>query len=155
MKIMLLLVGDFSRHETAAMAADYQNRIKRYLPIDIKTIKPEKVKSLSDAEILKREGERILDKLSQGDKIIVMDKAGKMHSSKQVAAAFEKMALRGQRNLVFVIGGPLGLDEAVKQRADEMWSFSKMTFPHELAAVMLLKQLYRDQSIRPGEKYHK
>ncbi len=137
------------------MAADYQKRIKRYLPINIITIKPEKIKSLSNAEILKREGERIQEKLNQGDTVIVMDKSGKMQSSKQLAAAFEKMVLGRNRNLVFIIGGPLGLDEAVKKRADQIWSFSKMTFPHELAAVMLLEQIYRVQTIRRGEKYHK
>jgi 23S rRNA (pseudouridine1915-N3)-methyltransferase len=155
MKIRLLIAGKIENQNADALAQVYLKRIKHYVPISIDIIKPEKMKSLSDAEILNREGQKFLQKISSSDYTAVMDKGGKQITSNEFAKLFNRLAGQSTKQITFVIGGPLGLSDDVKKKADQLLSFSKMTFPHELAFVMLLEQIYRAQSILKGEKYHK
>ncbi len=151
----LLIAGKIDNKNADALAQVYLKRIKHYLPVSIELIKPEKIKSLSDAEILNREGQKFLEKINSADHTIVMDKHGKQFTSEEFAKFFNQLAGQSTKQITFVIGGPLGLSDDVKKKADQRLSFSKMTFPHELAFVMLLEQIYRAQSILKGEKYHK
>ena len=80
---------------------------------------------------------------------------GKMPDSLELAAKLETLGIQGKSQVVFVIGGSLGLSEVVMKRADESLSFSKMTFPHQLMRVILLEQIYRGYRIMTGEPYHK
>ena len=80
---------------------------------------------------------------------------GKMASSEELAEKMERLGIEGKSQVVFVIGGSLGLSEAVMRRADESLSFSRMTFPHQLMRVILLEQIYRSYRIIAGEPYHK
>mgnify|MGYP006283215643 CR=1 FL=1 len=155
MKTRILLVGKMNNHHVEALAEMYRRRIQHYVPINFEIVKAEKIKHLSDEEILQREGERILSKLDNSDYVIILDKAGKQIASTNFAELFNDVARRGTKRITFIVGGPLGLSEAVKNSGDQAISFSKMTFPHELAVVMLLEQIYRAQSILKGEKYHK
>lgn len=155
MKIRLLIVGKIENKNADALAELYLKRIKHYLPISMKIIKPEKIKSLSDTEVLNREGLKFLEKIIVSDYTVVMDKGGKQFTSEEFAKLFNKLAGQSTKQITFVIGGPLGLSDDVKKKANQLLSFSKMTFPHELAFVMLLEQIYRAQTILKGEKYHK
>ena len=107
------------------------------------------------AELLKREGEKILAKLFTADYNVVWDTAGKQFTSKEFADFFNRLAVQRVKQTTFIIGGPLGIATEIQKKADVRLSLSKMTFPHELAAVMLLEQIYRAHTILRGEHYHK
>lgn len=116
---------------------------------------PEKASEAKARQIREREGERILAQLKEGAYVIALAIEGKMASSEELAKKLEKLGITGKSQVVFVIGGSLGLSEAVLKRADEQLSFSRMTFPHQLMRVILLEQIYRSYRIIAGEPYHK
>ena len=103
---------------------------------------------------MKKEGEAMLAHLRPDDYVVALCIDGKERDSLQLAAFFREREQLGAR-VVFVIGGSLGLHEDVIQRADQRLSMSPMTFPHQLARIMLLEQIYRAHKINAGEKYHK
>ena len=102
-----------------------------------------------------REGESILRQIRPGDRVIALTIPGKEMSSTELAAHIRDLRTGGAGRIVFVIGGSLGLGQNVLGRADEELSMGRMTFPHQLARVMLLEQLYRAEKIIAGERYHK
>lgn len=155
MNIRLLIAGKIENNNADALSVLYLKRINRYLPITVDVIKPEKLKSLSDNQVLEREGKRFLDKLNLSDYTVVLDKDGRQFTSEEFAQFFNRMAGYSAKQITFIIGSPLGLADEVKEKADQLLSFSKMTLPHEFACVLLLEQIYRAQSILKGEKYHK
>ena len=119
---------------------------------------PEPASGSSEAleeQLKAKEGEAILAKIRPGDRVIAMTIGGKRRSSEELAKHLEEMKTAGVSRFVFVIGGSLGLGKNVLARADEEMSMSDMTFPHQLARVMLLEQLYRAEKINAGERYHK
>ena len=106
-------------------------------------------------QIKEKEGESILARIKPSDYVIAMTIPGKQWDSPGLSRHVDDLMNRGNSNLVFLIGGSLGLSDKVIARADEEMSMSKMTFPHQLARVMLLEQIYRAMKIRSGERYHK
>lgn len=102
-----------------------------------------------------REGSRLLARLADRSYVVACDTAGRRLASEALAAHIEQVCTDGESQLVFLIGGANGLSEAVRQRADLLLSFGPMTFPHPLARVMLLEQLYRAFKINRGEAYHR
>ena len=103
---------------------------------------------------MEKEGQSILSRLKPADHVIALCIDGPQLTSEAFAARVSQLEMRGKR-IVFVIGGSLGLSPDVIKRADEKLSLSKMTFPHQLARVLLLEQLYRACKINAGERYHK
>ena len=101
------------------------------------------------------EGKRILQLIHQSARVYAMCIEGKQLSSEELSRDIEQAAVGGSGNLVFIIGGSHGLTDEVKRRANFKLSMSKMTFPHQLARVMLLEQIYRAFMISSGGKYHK
>ena len=116
---------------------------------------PDKAGPAEEQAVKEAEGEEILKKIRDGVYVVTLEVKGKMLSSEKLAEKVEKLAVDGISNLVFVIGGSLGLSEAVSQRADFKLSFSEMTFPHQMMRVILLEQLYRSFKIIRNETYHK
>ena len=108
-----------------------------------------------EARLKAREGEGLLSRIRPGDRVIALTIGGKRLSSEELAAHISGLRAGGAGRLVFVIGGSLGLGRNVLDRADEERSMGPMTFPHQLARVMLLEQLYRAEKINAGERYHK
>ena len=106
-------------------------------------------------QIKEKEGESILSRIKPSDYVIAMTIPGKQWDSPGLSRHLDDLMTRGNSNIVFLIGGSLGLSDKAIARADEEMSMSKMTFPHQLARVMLLEQLYRAMKIRNGERYHK
>ena len=104
---------------------------------------------------LEREGDKILSAIPKQAYVIAMCIEGTMLSSEELARRFERAQVSGVSHIVFIIGSSEGLADKVKQRADFRLSMSKMTFPHHLARVMVLEQIYRALSINAGSKYHK
>ena len=160
MSALILCVGKMKEKAYRQMADEYLKRLSRYGKYEETEIPdlPEPASGSSEAleeQLKAKEGEAILAKIRPGDRVIAMTIGGKRRSSEELARHLEELKTGGVSSLVFVIGGSLGLGKNVLARADEEMSMSPMTFPHRLARVMLLEQLYRAEKINAGERYHK
>ena len=160
MSIAVVCVGRMRESAYRALADEYLRRLKRYGKIEETEIPdlPEPPGGGSPAleeRVRRREGEGILKAIRPGDRVIAMTISGRQMDSEELAAHIGALRAGGAGRLVFVIGGSLGLGQNVLQRADEEISMGRMTFPHQLARVMLLEQLYRAEKIIAGERYHK
>ncbi len=160
MSTAILCVGKMKEKPYRQMADEYLKRLGRYgkyEEIEIPDL-PEPASGSSPAleeQLKAKEGEAILAKIRPGDRVIALTIGGKRRSSEELAKHLEDLKTSGVSRLAFVIGGSLGLGGNVLARADEELSMSPMTFPHQLARVMLLEQLYRAEKISAGERYHK
>lgn len=159
MKITLVTVGKIKESYWEAAIAEYEKRLSRYCRLEILSVADEKTpdgaSAALEAQIKEREGERILAKLRPDAYVIALAIEGKMLDSAELARKLEGLGISGKSQVVFVIGGSLGLSDAVLSRADMRLSFSKMTFPHQLMRVILLEQIYRSYRIIHKEPYHK
>lgn len=159
MKITLVTVGKIKEKFFTDAIAEYSKRLSRYCKLEIIQVAdektPDKASENEERQIKEKEGERILAQIKDGAYVIALAIEGQMISSEQLAAKIEQLGVSGQSQIVFVIGGSLGLSEAVLKRADYKLSFSKMTFPHQLMRVILLEQIYRAYRILNKEPYHK
>lgn len=159
MKIKIVCVGKLKESFYRAASAEYAKRLGAYATLSIEEVSDEKTPDkapLSLCEQIKmREGERILSRIKPQEWVILLDIGGKMYSSEQLSAKLCQYMNEGKGQWTFVIGGSLGVSEAVRQRANERWSFSKLTFPHQLMRVVLLEQIYRGFKILRHEPYHK
>ena len=160
MSTLILCVGKMKEKPYRQMADEYLKRLSRYGRYEEAEIPdlPEPASGSSETleeQLKAKEGEAILAKIRPGDRVIAMTIGGKRRSSEELARHLEELKTGGTSHLVFVIGGSLGLGKNVLARADEELSMSPMTFPHQLARVMLLEQLYRAEKINAGERYHK
>ena len=160
MSAVILCVGKMKEKPYRQMADEYLKRLGRYgkyEEIEIPDL-PEPASGSSEAleeQLKMKEGEAILAKIRPGDRVIALTIGGKQRSSEDLAKHISEMKTGGVSRFAFVIGGSLGLGKNVLARADEELSMSPMTFPHQLARVMLLEQLYRAEKISAGERYHK
>lgn len=159
MKITLITVGKIKEKFYTEALAEYAKRLSRYCKLEIVQVAdektPDKASELEEQQIKKREGERILAQIRDGSYVIALAIEGKMLDSEELASKIEQLGVSGTSQIAFVIGGSLGLSDAVLKRADYQLSFSKMTFPHQLMRVILLEQIYRSYRIIAGEPYHK
>lgn len=159
MHVQILAVGKLKERYLVQGIEEYGKRLGRYGHLEIAELKEESfAEPLSEKEvqeILRREGERILDALKPRSHVVALDRGGRAMSSEELAEEFQRVAIGGISQLTFVIGGSLGLDPRVLQRADLVLSFSKFTFPHQLMRLILLEQIYRAFTIVNGERYHK
>ena len=160
MSFAIVCVGRLKEKPYRQMADEYLRRLGRFgktEEIEIPDL-PEPAGNHSAAledQIRTREGEGILRIIRPGDWVIALTIPGRAPDSVELADRIRELRVRGAGRIVFVIGGSLGLGRNVLERADEEISMSRMTFPHQLARVMLLEQLYRAEKIIAGERYHK
>ena len=142
----MVAVGKIKKKFFADAVSEYRKRLGRYCKLEILQVADEKtpdgVSEALEKQIKDREGERILSHIRDGEYVFALAIEGKMMSSEEMAQKMERLGVEGRSQVVFVIGGSLGLSEAVLRRADEHLSFSKMTFPHQLMRVILLEQIY-------------
>ena len=159
MKITLYCIGFLKETYWKEAVKEYQKRLQTYCELTILEFPdvPCKEKaSLKEMEETKnKEGEKVLAKLKPTDYLIALDLKGKQYESVGLAHHIEEKLTQNGASLHFVIGGSLGLSDALKARANEAICFGLGTFPHQLARVMLLEQLYRSFRIMRGEPYHK
>jgi len=154
-KLRLICVGKLSETWQRTAADDYCGRLKRYFPVEIVELKEEKGGRKGDTPgLLKREGARILDKVPPQAFLVVLDERGRDLTSEALAEKLSNEMVHAGRDWCLVIGGPYGLDQGVRQRANLLLSLSKMTFTHQMARVILLEQLYRGCTIIKNEPYH-
>ena len=159
MKITIVSVGKIKEKYISEGIKEYSTRLSRYCKLKIIEVNDEKApENLSDAdmEIVKnKEGERILNKISDNTFAIALAIDGKNLSSEEFSHKLDNLALTGYSDITFIIGGSLGLSNEVLKQCSNKLSFSKMTFPHQLMRLILLEQVYRAFRISRGEPYHK
>lgn len=155
MKALILTVGKTKTGYIAEGIDVYLKRLRRYLACEIKELPDVRnAGKISEAEQKEAEGLAILATLSTSDHVVLLDERGKQFTSREFASRLENLMVSGRKRTIFVIGGPYGFSKAVYDRADEMLSFSKMTFNHEMIRLMLSEQIYRAMTILRGEPYH-
>lgn len=156
MKIIILVVGENKSTFLREAENNFIVRLKHYCKFEIRSVREEKIRpNQPKIDILVKEGKRLLEKVENDAFLVVADSDGVQLDSISFSKQIEKWQNRGIRSLIFAIGGPLGIDESVKKRANYTLSLSKMTFTHDMARVILLEQVYRAFTIIRGEKYHK
>lgn len=159
MRITVITVGKLKEKYFAAASEEYEKRLGAWCKPEIREVEPARLpESPSGAEIekaLQTEASKIERFLPSPAAVIALCIEGKMLSSEELCERIEKWQLSGVSHLCFIIGGSYGLSPSLKARADLKLSMSPMTFPHRLARVMLLEQIYRAFKISEGSTYHK
>lgn len=159
MEIRILSVGKIKEKYLNDGISEYAKRLSRYCRLtfcqvaDEKT--PDKASDALNRQIKEIEGERLLKHIREQDYVIALAIDGKMLDSVELSKMIGQLGVAGKSSLAFVIGGSLGLSDAVLRHADCRLSFSKMTFPHQLMQMILLEQIYRSYRILNNEPYHK
>ncbi len=157
--VTVICVGKLKEAFYQDAAAEYVKRLKGYCKLNIVELAEQKLpKNPSQGEIqaaLEKERDAIQGKIPANSSVIAMAIEGKMRSSEELAQMISDWPHSASKHLVFVIGGSYGLHTSIKARAWVMLSMSLMTFPHHLARVMLLEQIYRAFKIQEGSDYHK
>ncbi len=158
-EITLITVGKLKEKFYLSAAAEYQKRLSGYCNFKILELPETKLPdNPSPAEIsagLQKEAEQILAKIPKNAWLCVLTPEGKLLSSESLAEKLAGVKLSGKSNACFLIGSSFGICDKIKQIADFKLSMSPMTFPHHLARIMVLEQLYRAEAIQAGSKYHK
>lgn len=152
--ITIVAVGRLRENHWQVAQADYVRRLGHYTDFRLLEVKDAVGKSMPESVALGREGEQLLAAVPRGARLVLMDAGGRQMSSPDLAAHLQTQ-LETYGDLAFVIGGPAGFDPSVVAAADDRLALSRMTFPHELARVVLLEQLYRAFTILRGEPYHR
>ena len=147
-------VGKLRTPHWEAAQEEYAQRIRRYTELEIVEVRNYVGSSMSDHVALMREADALEQAVAGVHWTIALDAQGKAASSDRLAHYLHKQ-VGVYRDIAFLIGGPVGLDPELVQHCDERLSLSPLTFPHELARVILLEQLYRAMTILSGEQYHK
>lgn len=159
MKVKIIAVGKLKEKYLKDGIAEYGKRMIRFAKFEIVELPDEKTPdNASEAQnhqIMEKEGDRILAKISERDYVIVLAIEGKQFPSEEFSRIIADTTLRGYSDIVFVIGGSLGLADKVKKRANLKMSFSLLTLPHQLMRLVLAEQIYRAFMIQQGSPYHK
>ena len=153
MKINIISVGKIKESYFIDGIEEYKKRISKYANIELITVMDES-NDLDEKTIKKREAERLLSKIPSNSYTIVLDLKGKELDSISFAKKMDEITLVSS-TINFIIGGSIGLDSSVIDKADYLLSFSKFTFPHKLMKLILLEQIYRSFKINNNESYHK
>lgn len=155
MKVCLLVIGKTDASYIREGIAEYEKRLKRYIPYEMKMLADVKnSKNMTETVQKEKEGELLLEQLQAGDYIVLLDERGREYTSVGFSEFVAQKMLMGIKRLVFVIGGPYGFAEAVYRRGQEKISLSKMTFSHQMIRMIFAEQLYRAMTIMKGEPYH-
>jgi len=155
MKILLLAIGKTDASYIKEGIREYEKRLTRYLPYEMKIIPDIKnSKNLTKSLQKQKEGVEILSKLENNDFVVLLDENGKQFTSVDFSKFISQKMLMGLKRLVVVIGGPYGFSEEVYKRSNYLISLSKMTFSHQMVRMIFAEQLYRAMTIMKGEPYH-
>ena len=159
LNIKIICVGKLKEKFYTAAAAEYMKRLSTLCRLEVEELPESRLSAQpSEAEVeaaLRKEGESIALRIPSGALTVALCVEGKQLSSLRFSQFLEACALKGRSKLCFLIGSSVGLSEEVKEKAEVRMSMSEMTFPHHLARIMLLEQLYRAFQIRDGSRYHK
>lgn len=155
MKVVLLSLGKTDEDFYVQAMDIFRKRLSHYLPFDLEFVPDVKnTKNLSEKEQKNLEGEALLNRIQQGDYVVLLDDKGNQYSSVEFSRFIEKKLYSVPKRLVFVVGGPYGFPDEVYRRANEKLSLSRMTFTHQMVRLVFVEQLYRAMTILNGEPYH-
>lgn len=156
MRLHLIFIGKTSFPEVQTGIDRYFDRLCLYVPTEIHLLKAEKITPKRHPEEIKnKEAERVLKLLDKRDCLVIWDQHGKDVDSVAFAALLDDLRNSAASDVWMMIGGPLGVSQRLLDRTNLVLSLSKMTFPHDLARLMVMEQLYRAFTILKGEPYHK
>ncbi|WP_407372119.1 23S rRNA (pseudouridine(1915)-N(3))-methyltransferase RlmH [Carnobacterium sp.] len=159
MNIKIITVGKLKEKYLKMGIAEYAKRLSAYCKMELIEVPDEKApEKLSEAEMVQvkeKEGDRILAKIPDQAFVFALAIEGKQRTSEEFAKEIEQLGVQGKSTIVFVIGGSLGLSDAVMKRSNTPISFGKMTLPHQLMRLVLIEQIYRGFKIVRNEPYHK
>lgn len=157
--INFIVLGKLKEKYMKEFSAEYEKRLSGYCKLTVTELEPVKLSdNPSEQEIknaLAKETQMIKAKIPKNSFAFSMCIEGKQMSSEELSKKLEDIALSGKNNITFIIGSSFGLSDEIKQMSDYKFSMSKMTFPHKLARIMLIEQVYRALSITNNAKYHK
>lgn len=159
-RINIICIGKIKEKYFTDAIAEYSKRLTAFCKFAITELNEEKIRSNTPnqsqiQEVLNSEGKRILQKIGTGDYVVAMCIEGKLMSSEELSKVIDNVSLSGKSTVDFIIGGSYGLSNEVKSRANLKLSMSKMTFPHQMARMILCEQVYRAFEISSNGKYHK
>ena len=158
-RVTVLCVGKLKEKFYIDAAAEYVKRLQRRCKLELIELPEQRLPDEpSPAEIqkaLRTEGDAIRERLPKGGAVIALCIEGRPCSSQELSCRMAEFGVQGKTQLTFLIGGSVGLDGDLKRQADWRLSMSPMTFPHHMARIMLLEQIYRAYQIAGGTKYHK
>lgn len=158
-RVTVLCVGKLKEKFYIDAAAEYVKRLQRHCKLELIELPEQRLPDEpSPAEIqkaLRTEGDAIRERLPKGGAVIALCIEGRPCSSQELSCRMAEFGVQGKTQLTFLIGGSVGLDGDLKRQADWRLSMSPMTFPHHMARIMLLEQIYRAYQIAGGTKYHK
>lgn len=159
MNITIIAVGRIKEKFYTEAIAEYSKRLSRYCSLKIIEVEdektPDKASDALNASIMKKEADGIRKHIPKDAYVVALAIEGKNYDSVGLAHHLQSLGTSGHSNIVFIIGGSLGIEADLKREADELVSFSDMTFPHQLMRVILLEQIYRCFRINNNEPYHK
>jgi 23S rRNA (pseudouridine1915-N3)-methyltransferase len=155
MKLAFWSVGKPHESYVKTGTTDFTERIGHYYKCDWKIIAPPKqAGSMTGPALKAAEADLVLSQLGKDDCLVLLDETGKMLSSPGLASFIHQQANQSCRQIVFLIGGAFGVDAAIRQRAQLIWSLSALVFPHMMVRLILAEQVYRACTIIRNEKYH-
>lgn len=155
MKLIILAIGKQDEAYIKEGVDMFTGRLQHYFPTEWKIIPPLKnVASLDVPSLIKEEGKKISKELLPGDYIILLDERGKQMNSIELSGLVQKLSGEAHKRIVFIIGGAFGVDKVIVEKANIVWSLSKLVFPHMLVRLIVAEQLYRACTILKNEKYH-
>ncbi|HOQ00394.1 MAG TPA: 23S rRNA (pseudouridine(1915)-N(3))-methyltransferase RlmH [Acetivibrio clariflavus] len=159
MKLTVVAVGKLKEKYLKEGINEYSKRLSRFCELQVIEVEdeqaPENLSVSQEEQVKRREAERIIKRVKEGSVLIVLDLKGKKLSSEEFSDKLNSFFISGKSHITFVIGGSLGLDEELVRKADFSLSLSDMTFPHQLARLILVEQIFRAFKILNNETYHK
>ncbi len=156
MRLHLVFVGKTAEADLEEAIHRYVKRLQHYVPIELHVIREEKIsKGVAERLVQERESERILDVIRDRGVLLVWDRNGRELNSEDLAALLERLQNQGVGHVWVIVGGALGVSEKLLTRADLVLALSRLTFPHDIARLLVVEQLYRAFTITRGEPYHK
>jgi 23S rRNA (pseudouridine1915-N3)-methyltransferase len=155
MKLSIICMGKTRERFVQEGLAKYLRFLRPYADVEIRELKEEKIQDLKDAPaVRKKEAEKIFKAVRAGALLVALDERGQEFTSHDFARFMNSASENGVREMAFVLGGAMGLDEAVTGKADKVIAMSRWTLTHEMARLVLLEQLYRAFTIITGKTYH-
>lgn len=158
MNIECIVLGNLKEKYWQDAAKEYLKRLSRFCKMTVREYKevrlPEKPSDANINQALEKEAQLILKTINDNDHVIVLAIKGKQFTSEKFATEIDKLKMQGKK-IIFIIGSSHGLSDTIYKRANQLISFSEMTFPHQFARIILLEQVYRAFKINANESYHK
>mgnify|MGYP000881565510 CR=1 FL=1 len=153
MKLHFVWIGKTKDRHCAALTTDYLARLARFASCEVSELK--EPSGHTNEQRVAQEGEKILAAIARDDYVVLLDERGRQFSSPALAEFIGARQQAASKRLAFILGGFAGVSEAVRQRANLVWSLSQLTLPHEIARVVVTEQLYRAYTLLAGLPYHK